>query len=164
MNPLDLCRYASIRTVTIAFCTFQFFVDMIYYAHNAITDEIGINPTINLILMSVAEILSAIVLNLLVNFIPQKATGIIVASMGVTFSFIVILLKVPSNCEGCSQAVLQIGLIMAARFCLRFDFALYYVCESEFYPSSVKSIGFATSALCGSFGDVISLIFMAYIR
>ena len=164
MNPLDLFRYESIRTVSIAFCTFQFLLVIIYYAHSAITDEIGLNPSLNLILMSSVEILASIALNFLVIYIPRKTTGAIVALMGVVFSFVVILLKVPGNCEGCSEAVLQIVLIMAARFCLRFDFTLYYVCESEYYPASVKSVGFATSALCGSFGVVVSLIMMAYVR
>ena len=52
MNPFDLLRYASIRTVTIGFFVFNFFAEMVDFAHNVITDEIGLNPSLNLILMN----------------------------------------------------------------------------------------------------------------
>ena len=114
--------------------------------------------------MNCSEIFSLTVLNFSIECLPRRKTGAIFAFFGVVFSLGVLFLQVPSSCEGCSEAVLQIGLVMVARFCLSFEFGLFSVAQTEYYPASVKGVGVATSALLGGFAIVVCQILMAYVR
>ena len=130
MSPLDLFRYQSIRIPSIAFCFLVLCFDLLYFGHATITDSIGLNPSLNLILMSGAEMLGLVVLNLIVHLIKRRLTSRIMALIGAVTSLVLLLVKVPSNCEGCSLAVVQIGLVMVARFCIGFMFGLFFVAQS----------------------------------
>ena len=70
------------------------------------------------------------ILNFVVNYIRRKSTSRVMASIGLVTSLILLLVKIPGNCEGCSLAVLQIGLVMVARFCIGFMFGLFFVTQS----------------------------------
>ena len=158
MNPLDLCRYQSTRIPSIAFCFLICCIDLVGFSHSVITDEIGLNPTLNLILMSGAEIVALTTLNLIVPYIERRLASIVMALAGLTISLVLLLVKVPSNCEGCSLAVLQIGLVLIARFSIAFMTGLYFVAQSEFYPTSVKGVGVGAAAFAGNLGIVLAQI------
>ena len=96
MTILDLCRYQSLRIPSIALCILTFFFDLLYYSHSVVTDEIGLNPTLNLILMSNIEIIALMTLNLIVPCIRRKRTSIAMALIGLAMSLILMLLKIPS--------------------------------------------------------------------
>ena len=164
MGPIDLFRYASIRTVTIGFLLFNIFSEMIFFAHNVITDEIGLNPSLNIVFMSSAEILSYLVLSLFISCVPRRSTGAILAFVGILLSLALLFIRLPDNCEGCHEAILQLLLIMASRFSLNLEMGLYNVAQIEFYPASVKAVGVATSACLAAIGIVACQVMMAYIR
>ena len=130
MSPLDLFRYPSIRIPSIVFCLLVLCFDLLYFGHATITDSIGLNPSLNLILMSGAEIIGILVLNSIVHLIKRRLTSRIMALIGVATSLILLLVRVPSNCEGCSLAIFQIALVMVARFCTGFMFGLFFVAQS----------------------------------
>ena len=156
MNILDLCRYQSIRIPAIALCFLVFCLDLLEYSHGTITDQIGLNATLNLVLMNGAQMLGLLTLHLAVHCIKRRSTSVIMASMGVTISLILLLVKVPSNCEECALAVLQILLIMAAKFCIGFMFGLFFVVQSEFFPISVKGSAISAGIFAGLLGTIFS--------
>ena len=155
MSPVDVFRYPSIRTASIAFCILTLFLDMLYMAHSVIVDEIGFNPSLNQVLMSSSETLSIVLLIVLVPFIRRIRVGQLMSIVGGLSSFALIWIQVPSNCEECSLKLIQIGLVMIARFCIIFQFGLFFVALSEFYPASVKAGGVAVSSMFGVNGTII---------
>ena len=130
MNILNLCRYQSIRAPTLAFCFLILCFDLLYYSYTVIADEIGLNPTLNLVLMSSIEILSLIILNLIIHCVRRRLTSRVMSLVGVATSLALLLVKVPSNCEECSAVIMQIGLIMIAKFCIGSMFGLFFVAQS----------------------------------
>ena len=83
--------------------------------------------------------MALMILNLVVDCIRRKSTSRLMAFIGLAVSLILLLVRIPSDCEQCSLAVLQIGLVMMARFCIGFMFGLFFVTQSEFFPGSVKA-------------------------
>ena len=158
MTILDLCRYQSLRIPSIAFCFLILCFDLLYFSHTVITDSIGLNPSLNLILMSGTQVLSFVLLNWIIPCIRRRFTSRIMALFGLIISVILLLVKIPSNCEGCSLAVVQIGLIMMARFCIGFMLGLFFVSQSQFYPASVKGAGVGAATFMGLMGSVFSQI------
>lgn len=65
-------------------------------------------------------------------------------------------IKIPLNCEGCSQATIQMGSIMVVRVIVEFFFAFYQNSISEFYPVSINAIGIGMGGVFGSIGVGIS--------
>ena len=52
--------------------------------------------------------------------------------------------------------MIQVGLVMVARFSIIFQFSVLLVALGEFYPTSVKAIGIAVTAIFGMIGIIIS--------
>ena len=59
--------------------------------------------------------MALMILNLVVDCIRRKSTSRLMAFIGLAVSLILLLVRIPSDCEQCSLAVLQIGLVMVAR-------------------------------------------------
>lgn len=66
----------------------------------------------------------------------------------------------PANCEECSEAVLQLILVLIVKVLMNFQFALFLVHQAEFYPASVRVIGFSIGGFCGAVAQGICQIVM----
>ena len=95
-----------------------------------ITDSIGLNPTLNLVLMSGIQVVAVLILNFAVPYIKRRFTSVAMAFIGLVISLLLLPVKVPSNCEDCPLAVLQIGLVMVAKFCIGLMLGLFFVAQS----------------------------------
>ena len=156
MSPIDVFRFPSIKKASVTFCVLTLFMDLLYMAHSVIVDEIGFNPSLNQVLMSGSEIVSAILAIIVIPFIRRKRAGQFFGVVGVLSSLALIWIQVPSNCEECPLKMIQVGLVMVARFSIIFQFSVLLVALGEFYPTSVKAIGIAVTAIFGMIGIIIS--------
>ena len=102
--------------------------------------------------------MALMILNLVVDCIRRKSTSRLMAFIGLAVSLMLLLVRIPSDCEQCSLAVLQIGLVMVARFCIGFMFGLFFVTQSEFFPGSVKAAGVSSGTFAGLLGTVVSQV------
>ena len=53
---------------------------------------------------------------------------------------------------------------MIARFCIAFQFGLFFVSVCEFYPTSIKTIGLSVASFFGAVGTVISEVVLTATR
>ena len=164
MSPIDVFRFPSIRTASLAFCVLTLFIDLLYMAHSVIVDEIGFSPSLNQVLMSSSEILSVLLLTVVIPFIRRSRAGQLLGVVGVLSSFALMWIQVPSNCEQCPLKTIQLGLVMVARFCIIFQYSVLLVVLSEFYPTSVKAMGVAIVATFGLIGTIISEVLLTATR
>ena len=137
---------------------------MLYFGHTIIIGEFGFNPTLNQTLLSISELISLIILGFTIEKLRRKTSGIIMNLGGIVTALILVFMKVPVNCERCTEVFLQVIFIMIQRFCLAFQISLFFVSQSEFYPTSIKSAGVSTIALMGGCGSALAQVVMGWIK
>ena len=139
-NPLDLFRYPSLRVKSIAFTVYAFLISIAYFAQSMNIDKIGFNPTLNQLLMNIAELLHVPILLLTVSIVRRQISGFVTMSVCCFLSLATYFLLVPSNCELCLEVYIQMGLILVARLFLLYQYTIGIMNFESFYPLSIHSV------------------------
>lgn len=131
---------------------------MIYLAYSTMIDVIGFNPTTNQMLITSVEFVAFPLLIVLSNNVPRRSSALILFSISAVICLILLVLKVPSNCNNCYQVYLQMILLLITRFFFVFQISLFNLSGAELYPVTVRSIAFGIGGLLGAIGTLLSQI------
>ena len=157
-SMLDMCRYESLRVPSVVFIVFCFLANMVYFAHSSIISAMGFNPTLNQVLMSIAQFLSLPLILFVFSRLSRKKSIIWFAFLGAAFSLISVFVKVPPACESCTAVFVEMGLAMLTRFCIISSLSLIYIMMGEFYPASISELAIGILGLVSSSGSFLGVI------
>ena len=136
----------------------MFGLNFVFFAHTMNIAEIGFNPTLNQILISLAELAYVPFAFFFVNNIKRKLTSIIALLAMCIFSIITYFIIVPPNCELCSQVYFQMTFILLTRFLVMGQYSLSIINFNEAYPVSILAIAAGWLGTLSTVGATLSYI------
>lgn len=77
ITPIDLCRFSSLRIITITCSIISFMTYAMYYGPALIIDEIGFDIYVSSYLVNLSELVTFVPSFFLIEKIPRRMTGII---------------------------------------------------------------------------------------
>lgn len=105
ITPLDLCRFASLRLVTICMCFLSFALYALYYGPVLVIDKIGFNIYVSSYVVQFSELIVYIPLYFLVNKLQRQRSGIILFSVAAVCASLLLFVTKPADCgDFCFEA------------------------------------------------------------
>ena len=129
-TPLDVFRYESLRTTTIAqgiasICTY-----LLYYGPALIVAQIGFDIYTSQVVVSVSDFIVYYPLMLVIDKVKRKKACIILLSIATTICITLIFLVTPEKCDMCFVVFIQLGLLFVFRSCVSAEFTCMLVYQS----------------------------------
>jgi len=95
VSPLDLCKFSSLRKITILSSMMSYIIISMYYGPTLIIDTIGFNTYATSLAIQFAELLGFIPTYYFIEKVPRKKAGFILFLVTVVTSFIVAMIEKP---------------------------------------------------------------------
>ena len=164
VSLLDLCRFGSLRVITICLSLLGFFSYAMYYAPTLIIGQFGFNIYINNIMVTVADTFSLIALVFYVTKIPRRSSSLVFFLIATVLALILVFVTVPDGCDICAESITQLVIIVIFRFCGAFVVNIYQIYMCELFPARVRGIGTGFVSAGGTVGSTISPIYLGVLR
>ena len=105
ISPLDLCRFRSLRMMTICLCYLAFTVYALYYGPALVIDKIGFNIYVSSFVVQISELVVYIPLYFVVDKVPRQKAGMILFSISGVCASMLLFINKPSDCDFCTEAI-----------------------------------------------------------
>lgn len=156
ITPVDLCRFPSLRIITICGSIVSFVTFAIYYGPILIVDSIGFDIYTSNVMLNVADLLCYIPSYYLIEKQPRKLLCIALIGLATLCAAIMVFVRKPEDCDGqCGEAIIELILIFIFRFSVSMEFTVMIIFLAELYPGRARALG---NGFCSAFGTVASTI------
>lgn len=159
-SPLDLIRYKSLRTLTIALLGICISTSILYYGPTLIIDQFGFDIYTSQTVLNIADLFCYYPLMVMVDKVKRRRTISLLFSIATFMSIILSFITKPDNCDGCSIAYIQLALIFVFRFSISMMFGLLFIYITEVYPIRVRNIGSGVFVTFGGLASAVNPIIM----
>ena len=129
-----------------------FLDDICYASHLAAADKIGVNPEINLIVLSLCEFIGIVFGNWILPNTPRIKGEVIALLCIALLNFGAGFIQIPIICNQCSAGYFQLALIAFSRVFLAVENSYWYILGLELFPVSIRTIGTGISSGWGTLG------------
>lgn len=125
VNPLILCKYPSLRKISICYFIILFLILTLYYGSSILVDSFGVSPYYIGIVLATADFTVYIPAYKLINTLRRKKASLILslaiagAAIGLTF-----IADAEEECSLCFLQILKIILLLIFRFSINFLYVL----------------------------------------
>lgn len=99
ITPVDLCRFPSLRFITITASIVSFMTYAMYYGPALIIDSIGFNIYISQVVVNASELLALIPAYLIIENIERKTWGCIIMVICSVSSLILNFIEKPEDSD-----------------------------------------------------------------
>lgn len=121
-----------------------FVIMSMYYGPSMIIDKIGFNTFVTSFALQLSELLSLIPCYYYIDKAKRQTTGFSMFFITAVCSFVLILVKKPGDCEGCSEEIIEVLFIFFFRLALGIEYIMFMVYSIELFPTRI--VGVASSA------------------
>ena len=97
VTPIDLCRFPSLRVITICCSIASFMTYAMYYGPALIIDEIGFNIYISNIMVNLSELVTFLPAYLFIEKIERKKWGMILFTVCSVSALVLTFIKKPED-------------------------------------------------------------------
>ena len=164
INVLDLCRFPSLRIISIGMSYFFFSVSVLYYGPILAIDSIGFNIFISSYVIQFSELLVYVPLFFYVDFIPRQKASIILFSMAGLCAAIILFLGKPKDCDFCSEAIIELIIVAIFRASSSLQFIIMYIYLVELFPTTARALGGGITSAFGTFGSSITPLLLGELK
>ena len=106
--------------------------------------------------MNVGEGIALFASVFIISRFRRVLTGLILLLIMALVSFITMLIKLPQDCSGCEEGLLQVALVSLFRLLYYLQVGFFYIHGLELFPVSIRTIGFGTCSAFGTIGIFLS--------
>lgn len=118
ITPLDLCRFPSLRIITICGSIVNFATYIMYYGPIIIVDTIGFDIYTSNIMLNLADLACYLPSYLIINKQPRRLLGMVLFAIATLMAGLLVFITKPEDCGYCFQAIIELGCICIFRFCI----------------------------------------------
>ncbi len=101
ITPIDLCRFPSLRIITITCSIISFMTYAMYYGPALIIDDIGFDIFVSSYLVNLSELVTFVPSFFLIEKIPRKLMGIILFLAAGVCALVLTFVVKPEDCDLC---------------------------------------------------------------
>lgn len=164
ITPLDLCRFPSLRIITICCSIASFVTYAMYYGPALIIDEIGFNIYISNIMVNMSELVTFLPAYLYIDKIERRKGGIILFSVCSLSALLLTFIKKPEDVDISLEAVLELIIVFIFRACVAFFFCFFQIYFCELYPSRARGMGAGIVSAVGTLASTSSPIYLGVLK
>lgn len=149
MTAVDLCRTPQICILTVALSYAWFAGGFIYYGLSLNTASLGGNPYVNFVLNGAVEVPGYIFCGIACKYLGRVMP--LSASFFLTGAMLLAIIPISPD-----RVWLIVSLAMAGKFFINIAVSILWTCSSESYPTCMRNIGVANTAIAGRLSSVLS--------
>jgi hypothetical protein len=124
---LDVFRYKSLRTITIALGLISVATGMMYYGPTLIISQFGFDMYTSQTALNISDLLTYYPMMVLIDKVYRRKCGMIQFGIATIIAFALTFINKPIGCDMCSIAFIQLGLVFIFRFVMSMEFNLLLV-------------------------------------
>lgn len=105
ITPIDLCRFPSLRLITITCSFISFMTYAMYYGPALIINDIGFDIYVSSYLVNLSELVTFIPSFFLIEKIPRRRTGMVLFVVAGVCALLLTFIEKPEDCDLCIESV-----------------------------------------------------------
>lgn len=159
-SPIDLFKYPSLRTITIAQGLISMAASIMYYGPSFIVDQFGFDIYTSETVINIADLLTYYPLMLIIDKVNRKTCASILFGIATIISILLIFIVKPAKCDMCAVVFIQLALVFVFRFAISMEFAVMFIYQTELYPIRVRNISAGILSIFNHLASTLSPIAM----
>ena len=164
ITPIDLCRFPSLRRITICASIISFMTYAMYYGPALIIDSIGFNIYISNIIVNFSELVTFIPSYFFIEKIERRRWGMILFTICTICALLLNFIKKPEDEDFSIEAVIEIIVVFVFRGSISFYFCFFQIYYCELYPARARGMGSGVVSSIGTLASTSSPIYLGYLQ
>lgn len=164
ITPVDLCRFPSLRIITITCSIISFMTYAMYYGPALIIDDIGFDIYISSYMVNLSELITFLPAYLFIEKIKRRSLGMVLFLVAICSSLALLFIEKPEGCDLCVESVLELIIVFIFRGSVSFFFCFFQVYACELYPGRARGMGVGIVSAVGTLASTSSPIYLGYLR